>query len=116
MFCFGFPRGAPNKEFIEYDSNGEDVTFNRVMVFKEGFRRHVEGSSNVISSLKVELRFDSKSKICNFPICFSLNNVGGFDISMEDILLDEVFISLNNIMNDLNAFVLCKSIPFGEVT
>ena len=35
---------------------------------------------------------------------------------MEDILLDEVFISLNNIMNDLNAFVLCKSIPFGEVT
>lgn len=86
------------------------------MIFEEGFRRHVEGGSHIVLGFEVELRFDGKAEICDFPVGFGLNNVGGFQISMEDVLGDEIFVSLDEVMDDFDAGVFGKFILFGEVT
>ena len=49
---------------------------------------------------------NSKAEISDFPILFSFDDVGRFDVSMENIFVDKVFTAFYDLLDDLCGFRL----------
>lgn len=76
--------------FVEDDSEGPDVAFLGVVVVVDGFGGHVEGGADVevledLFILDIVVLADSEAEVGEFEDSLGDEDVGGLDISVEDV-------------------------------
>ena len=99
------PWGGANKDFIENDSNCEYIALGRVQIAHQSLWRHVEGSAYIILRMNGRFMSDSKTKISNFPIIFAFDDIGWFYISVDDISLEEILATRNDLVHDREGLI-----------
>lgn len=77
-------RGVAVVKFINHDSEGPNISFGTVHVVQDAFGRHVEGRTNIQIS-EIGGAVEGESEICDFGDAIVEEDVGYFEISMDDI-------------------------------
>lgn len=72
-------------QLIENNSQGEDISFGRVVAARERLKRHIKRSANV-KLVNETSRTNGKSKIGNLPNLPAAENVGRFEVSVQNSL------------------------------
>lgn len=106
FFGSAFPRGSSGKHFVQNDAHCEYVGFVGVIISGEGLQRHVKWGTDVDSVFELEFSFDSKAKVSNFPLVADSQDVGWFEIAMNDPLVKKVLVSGEDLLHDLDGHAL----------
>ena len=98
---FSSPWSSSREHFIENDTNGPNIALEAVDIVTQGFIRHIDRRSNIVilSFFKVSA-FDSKSKISDLNGLGGHENVGWFQIAMDDIVSVDGTIAVDNLPKD----------------
>jgi hypothetical protein len=101
VYFLKFPatiEGLCQKKYVEDDTHGKDVANRRYFfAFVESghLRSNVSGSATTVEDIVIRVNIGSKSKIHQDGLqIFPKHYVLGFDVSVHDVMLMQVFKSL----------------------
>jgi hypothetical protein len=84
---FGLPGSTAGEEFVVDDSYCPDVTLEAVLVVVEGLGRHVNRRPNIVGTESLGFGgFHGKPKIGYFEFVVFEEDVGGFEVSMDNFI------------------------------
>ncbi len=100
------------KHLIEDDTHGPDVTFSGVSVSIEDFRTHIHGATDKrlmdLLQFRAFLVVLGKSEVSDFVGFVFDENVGRFEVSVDDRMFVKVFVAVNELFHD------DKGLVFGQ--
>ncbi len=94
-------------ELIKDDSKGPDIAFFGVWLSLKDLRRHVVRCTNMRFKhvVPISLKELCHTKISQLVKAFIVENVGRFDISMDNIEPKHFLASLDDLKHDLKSFL-----------
>lgn len=114
FLCFGSPRSLACQHLIVNDSKCPDITFKAVFVLVKSFRRHVYRAANIIWRIFLALSLlHGKPKICNFNLAVPEEDVGRFEVAMDDSSLVNVVVAIEYLIHQSDGFCLWDTLPIG---
>lgn len=111
-------RSFTEKELIKDDSHGPYVTFGRISASVEDFRTHIHRTAD--QRLMDLLEFSTfleelgKAKVSKFVSLVLDEDVGGFEVPVDDRVLMQVAIATDELFDDDESFRLGHFLAFFE--
>jgi hypothetical protein len=112
-----FPGGISMNHFVEDDAERPDVAFCCVLGFLEDLRDHVYRTAHKgFEHLRaVVVHIFGEAEVTDFVHSVIDEDVGRFQITMYDFLLDEFLESAEQLCYNFESFFLLESLPFDQL-
>ena len=101
------------EHFISHHTNGPNIVFEGIDVPFQSLRGHVKRTSYIVLFLLAsEFILFGKPKISDFGCAVTNEDVGQFQVSMQEAFLTDLNESGNNVLQEFDGFFLSESSLF----
>ena len=102
------PRSSPEKHLVTDHSKGEEVCFGGVKCSFKSLGSHIGRCPDVELPDEVLFPDEGEAKIADFPGGSRFEDVGRFQVSMDDFHFEEIFVARHDLLHDADGDALTQ--------